>query len=129
MEWSLRRSAFGKVWETRRDFDPKPTGCFGNDQFGSRPEPGTSLIAFILLLPPGEVPEGRARGVQDTALQLESESEIRGPERETGVTLSSRSARQTDPIRDLPVSQVLAKRGRKRDWSVSLRANWEVHPC
>jgi UPF0716 family protein affecting phage T7 exclusion len=39
----------------------------GNDPFGSRLEPGTYLIASILLLTPGEVPEGRARGVQDTA--------------------------------------------------------------
>jgi hypothetical protein len=44
------------------------------------------LFASILLLPPGEVPEGRARGVQDTATQVQSESETRGPERETGVT-------------------------------------------
>ena len=47
----------------------------GNDPFGSRPEPGAYLIASILLLPPGEVPEGRARGVQDTAAGVQSESE------------------------------------------------------
>jgi hypothetical protein len=47
----------------------------GNDPFGSRPEPGTLVIASILHLPPGEVPEGRARGVQDTATGVESESE------------------------------------------------------
>ena len=46
-----------------------------NDPFGSRPEPGAYLIAPILMLPPGEVPEGRARGVQDTATQVQSESE------------------------------------------------------
>jgi len=46
-----------------------------NEPFGSRPEPGALLIAFFLLLPPGEVPEGRARGVQDTATQVQSESE------------------------------------------------------
>ena len=46
-----------------------------NEPFGSRPEPGANLIAPILLLPPGEVPEGRARGVQDTATQVKSESE------------------------------------------------------
>jgi len=46
-----------------------------NEPFGSRPEPGACLIAPILLLPPGEVPEGRARGVQDTATQVQSESE------------------------------------------------------
>jgi hypothetical protein len=34
---------------------------FGNEPFGSGPEPGTWLIATNLLLPPGEVPEGRAR--------------------------------------------------------------------
>ena len=49
---------------------------FGNEPFGSRPEPGAYLITFILLLPPGEVPEGRARGVQDTATRVRSESEI-----------------------------------------------------
>jgi hypothetical protein len=27
-----------------------------NESFGSRPEPGSYLIASILLLPPGEVP-------------------------------------------------------------------------
>ena len=32
----------------------------GNEPFGSRPEPGTYLIAPILQLPPGEVPEGPA---------------------------------------------------------------------
>ena len=47
----------------------------GNEPFGSRPEPGTYLIAPILLSLPGEVPEGRARGVQDTAAQVQSESE------------------------------------------------------
>ncbi len=46
-----------------------------NEPFGSRPEPGARLIASILLLPPGEVPEGRARGVQDTATRVQSESE------------------------------------------------------
>ncbi len=51
------------------------TGSSGNDPFGSRPEPGAHLIAPILLLPPGEVPEGRARGVQDTAARVQSGSE------------------------------------------------------
>jgi len=55
--------------------DKKNTGSTGNEPFGSRPEPGAYLIALILLLPPGEVPEGRARGVQDTAAQADSESE------------------------------------------------------
>jgi hypothetical protein len=32
----------------------------GNEPFGSRPEPGTYWIALFLLLPPGEVPEGKA---------------------------------------------------------------------
>ena len=32
----------------------------GNEPFGSRPEPGALLIASILLLPHGEVPEGPA---------------------------------------------------------------------
>jgi hypothetical protein len=31
-----------------------------NEPFGSRPEPGFYLLAPILLLPPGEVPAGRA---------------------------------------------------------------------
>ena len=35
-------------------------GSFCNEPFGSRPEPGTSLIAFILRPTPGEVPEGKA---------------------------------------------------------------------
>ena len=51
------------------------TRNFGNEPFGSRPEPGGFLIALILLSPPGEVPKGRARGVQDTATQVQSESE------------------------------------------------------
>jgi len=33
------------------------------------------MIASTLLLPPGEAPEGRARGVQDTATRGQSESE------------------------------------------------------
>ncbi len=48
---------------------------FSSEPFGSRPEPGAYRFASILLLPPGEVPEGRARGVQDTARQAKSESE------------------------------------------------------
>ena len=51
------------------------TGFSRNDPFGSRPEPGTRLITSILLLTPGEVPEGPARGDQDTATLLQSESE------------------------------------------------------
>jgi hypothetical protein len=47
------------VWKGR--WIPLLTDLCGNDPFGSRPEPGASLIAPILLLPPGEVPEGRAR--------------------------------------------------------------------
>ena len=47
----------------------------GNEPFGSRPEPGIQLIALILQLLPGEVPEGRARGIQDTASRVQSESE------------------------------------------------------
>jgi hypothetical protein len=47
----------------------------GNEPFGSRSEPGARLIASILLSPHGEVPEDRARGVQDTATQVQSESE------------------------------------------------------
>jgi hypothetical protein len=38
------------------------TGALGNDPFGSRPEPGPCLIAYILLLRPGEVPKVRSRG-------------------------------------------------------------------
>ena len=33
----------------------------GNKPFGSRPEPGVLMLASILQLPPGEVPEGKAR--------------------------------------------------------------------
>ena len=61
--------AFRK-WDSRRI---QGWGC--NEPFGSRPEPGAYLIALILLLSPGEVPEGRARGVQDTAARVQSESE------------------------------------------------------
>jgi hypothetical protein len=50
-------------------------GLPGNDPFGSRPEPGACRVASILHSPPGEVPKGRARGVQDTAAQFQSESE------------------------------------------------------
>ncbi len=46
-----------------------------NGPNGSRPEPGAHVIAFILFLSPGEVPEGRARGDQDTATQHKRESE------------------------------------------------------
>ena len=46
-----------------------------NDPFGSRPEPGAYLFASILLLPPGEAPEGRARGIQDTAHQDRNKAE------------------------------------------------------
>jgi len=53
----------------------KHTGSYGNEPFGSRPEPGAKVLASILLLSPGEVPEGRAPGVQDTATQVQSESE------------------------------------------------------
>ena len=57
------------------DFSISDFRFFGNEPFGSRPEPGTYLLALILLLPPGEVPEGRARGVQDPVSQVQSESE------------------------------------------------------
>ena len=52
------------------------TGVSCNEPFGSRSEPGAHLITFVLLVPPGEVPEGRARVHQDTATQVQSESEI-----------------------------------------------------
>lgn len=52
------------------------TGSWGNEPNGSRPEPGGFLAALILLLPLGEVPEGRARGVQGTATRVQSESEL-----------------------------------------------------
>jgi hypothetical protein len=51
------------------------TSSLGNEPFGSRPEPGTYLTALSLRLLPGEVPEGRARGIQDTVTQAQSESE------------------------------------------------------
>jgi hypothetical protein len=38
----------------------RPTGVSCNEPFGSRPEPGASLIASTLLLSPGEAPKGRA---------------------------------------------------------------------
>jgi hypothetical protein len=46
-----------------------------NEPFGSRPEPGASLIASIQLPSHGEVPEGRARAGQDTATLVQSESD------------------------------------------------------
>ena len=36
----------------------------GNEPFGSRPEPGVYRITPILLLPSGEVPEGRAKSTR-----------------------------------------------------------------
>ena len=51
-------------------FPPMPY----NAPFGSRPEPATRLIAFLLLSSPGEVPEGKAGGVQDTATQAKRDS-------------------------------------------------------
>jgi len=57
-----------------------------NEPFGSRPEPGVHLIVSILLSPPGEAPEGGARGHQDTASRVQSESEVLKPAREPGVT-------------------------------------------
>jgi len=54
----------------------EPTGVSCNEPFGSRPEPGGYMLAPILLLPHGEVPEGRAPGVQDTATRVQSESEL-----------------------------------------------------
>ena len=47
----------------------------GNEPFGSRPELGACLLAFILLQPHGEVPEGRARVNQDTVTLVQSKSE------------------------------------------------------
>jgi hypothetical protein len=78
------------LWKSLGQPDHSPEGLSSNEPFGSRPEPGAYLIALNLRLPPGEVPEGRARGVQDTATQVQSESEVRGPERETGVTVKDR---------------------------------------
>jgi len=42
------------------------TDLWGNGPFGFRPEPGAHRFAPTLPLPPGEVPEGRARVAQDT---------------------------------------------------------------
>jgi hypothetical protein len=53
----------------------RPDESVTNDPNGFRPEPGTHMIASTLLFPPGEVPEGRAHGVQDTAVRVQSESE------------------------------------------------------
>ena len=58
-------------WQRRIPFFLLPV----NERIGSRPEPGADLIASILLLPHGEVPEGRARGDQDAFTQVQSESE------------------------------------------------------
>ena len=58
-----------------KGFDDSSAGSLGNEPFGSRSEPGARWIASILLLTPGETPEGRALGVQDTATRVQSESE------------------------------------------------------
>ena len=55
------------------------SGSLGNEPFGSRPEPGTYRIGSFLLLPHGEVPEGRARSVQDTATPVQSKASAEGP--------------------------------------------------
>ena len=44
-----------------------------NEPFGSRPEPGADLIASILQLTPGEVPEGKA-GVRHQSTGLCAEA-------------------------------------------------------
>jgi hypothetical protein len=51
-----------------------PLSTSFNEPFGPRREPGARLIAPILLLAPGEAPEGRARGIQDTATRVQSKS-------------------------------------------------------
>ena len=80
--WPGRVSMTPWMWE--RSANPIPPGSVHiplsldmtrNEPFGSRPEPGILVFAPILLLPHGEVPEGRARGVQDTATRVRSESE------------------------------------------------------
>ena len=53
------------------------------------PGPGIRETREIHRPVPDKVPKGPARGVQDTAQQATSESELRGPERELGVTLKS----------------------------------------
>jgi len=58
-----------------RPRSPSGSDPLGNEPFGSGPEPGIRLIASILLLSPGEVPEGRARGIEDTATSIQSEGE------------------------------------------------------
>jgi hypothetical protein len=71
----LSRKESSTLHGTEHDCVILHTGSSCNEPFGSRPEPGANLIAPILLLPPGEVPEGRARGVQDTVTSVGSESE------------------------------------------------------
>ena len=79
---NLRASETSKAIGLR---DPRKGIVTGIEPFGSRPEPGAHSLNSAYVLPHGEVPEGRARGVQDTATQVPSESELRGPEREPGV--------------------------------------------
>ena len=64
-------------------------GSSRNEPFGSRPEPGVYLIASILQLPPGEVPEGKA-GVRVQA-EAPARERTQRPQRETGVTVKSYS--------------------------------------
>ena len=49
--------------------------AFVNEPFGSRPEPWTHVNGSIHESFHGEVPEGRARGHQDTATPVQSEGE------------------------------------------------------
>ena len=52
-----------------------PTGLYGNEPFGSRPEPWIYRHGSFRQMFHGEVPEGRARVDQDTATLVQSESE------------------------------------------------------
>jgi hypothetical protein len=50
-------------------------GSLGNEPFGSRPEPWIRLTGSIHQPIRGEAPKGRARGIQDSATRVQSESE------------------------------------------------------
>jgi len=54
------------------------TGSYGNEPFGSRPEPGIYMKGLILVSLHGEVPKGRARvDQQPTCLCAVAQSKAR----------------------------------------------------
>ena len=52
------------------------SGSSCNELFGFRRDPGANLLASNLHSPPGEVPEGHARGDRERAEYVQSDSEV-----------------------------------------------------